>query len=132
MASTELYTIVLAQSTRPDLPTQQNEISDAMPLLTRVDRAGCQRWLQELDFLHPGTNDDIIWEKIKKNWIGFLSATSPTPDATLAPDRKVVRLGTGSEMERERRRRFVGDRRRRMTIQAAFFNGLDGIEAMAE
>jgi hypothetical protein len=132
MADTELYRMALAQSTRPDLPTEHDEMPHTMPSLTQTDRAGCERWLQEINFLYPGTNDDIIWEKIKKNWIGYLSATSPAPDATLAPNRKVVQFTMGNESAGERRRRFAGDRRRRMTIQSAFWNGLDGIEAMTE
>ncbi|KAL6354028.1 hypothetical protein LRP88_12659 [Fusarium phalaenopsidis] len=76
--------------------------------------------------------DDEVWKRIKRNWIGYLSATSPTPDAALAPNRKVVQFRSGGEDAREQRRRFVQDRQRRMIIQSAFWNGLDGIEAMTE
>ncbi|KAH6977803.1 hypothetical protein EDB82DRAFT_546266 [Fusarium venenatum] len=76
--------------------------------------------------------------KIKRNWIGYLSATSPTPEVALAPNRKVVQFTGGDEDDdgvenaRGQKRRFADDRRRRMTIQSAFWNDLDGIEAMTE
>lgn len=38
----------------------------------------------------------------------------------------------GEENAREQRRRFANDRRRRIIIQSAFWNNLDGIEAMTE
>ncbi|KAH8662635.1 hypothetical protein BGZ61DRAFT_462910 [Ilyonectria robusta] len=137
MAPTELYRIALERSTQPDLPTEHNEIPHNMPSLTETDRTVCEGWLQEINFLRPGVEEeDEVWEKIKRNWIGYLSATSPLPDATLAPNRKVVQFaagdGDGDEGVVERRRRFERDRRRRMIIQSAFWNGLDGIEAMTE
>ncbi|KAM0540354.1 hypothetical protein ACHAO7_011263 [Fusarium culmorum] len=73
-----------------------------------------------------------------QNWIGYLSATSPTPEVALAPNRKVVQFTGGDEDDdgvenaRGQKRRFADDRRRRMTIQSAFWNDLDGIEAMTE
>ncbi|KAH6973282.1 hypothetical protein EDB80DRAFT_743065 [Ilyonectria destructans] len=139
MAPTELYRIALERSTQPDLPTEHNEILHNMPSLTETDRTACEGWLQEINFLRPGVEEeDEVWEKIKRNWIGYLSATSPLPDATLAPNRKVVQFaagdgdGDGDEGVVERRRRFERDCRRRMIIQSAFWNGLDGIEAMTE
>ncbi|RSL39496.1 hypothetical protein CEP54_016312 [Fusarium duplospermum] len=135
MASAQLYAIALERSTQLDLPTEHNEIPHRMARLSDTDRATCEGWLQEMNFLRPGeAEDDEVWERIKRNWIGYLSVTSPTPYAALAPNRKVVQFRSVDEEEdaREQRRRFVQDRRRRMIIQSAFWNGLDGIEAMAE
>ncbi|KAM5510103.1 hypothetical protein FOXYSP1_10203, partial [Fusarium oxysporum f. sp. phaseoli] len=37
----------------------------------------------------PGEEEDEeVWAKIKRNWVGYLSATSPTPEVALAPNRK--------------------------------------------
>ncbi|KAF9766810.1 hypothetical protein IL306_000720 [Fusarium sp. DS 682] len=139
MASAQLYAIALERSTQPDLPTELNEVPHEMTRLSDTDRVACEEWLQEMNFLRPGEEDDEeVWGKIKQNWIGYLSATSPRPDAALAPNRKVVRFmsgdedGHGNEDTREQKRRFAQDRRRRMIIQSAFWNGLDGIEAMTE
>lgn len=139
MVSAQTYAIALERSTRPDLPTEHNEVPHGITRLSDTDRTACEGWLQEMNFLRPGEEEDeVVWEKIKKNWIGYLSATSPTPDAALAPNRKVVRFRSGDEDEdgnedaREQKRRFVQDHRRRMIIQSAFWNGLDMIEAMTE
>lgn len=139
MASAQHYMIALEQSTQPDLPTEHNEVPHRITRLSDTDRAACEGWLQEMNFLRLGeAEDDEVWENIKRNWIGYLSATSPTPDAALAPNRKVVQFRSGGKDEdadedaRERRRRFVYDRQRRMIIQSAFWNGLDGVEAMTE
>jgi hypothetical protein len=139
MVSVQTYAIALERSTRPDLPTEHNEVPHGITRLSDTDRTACEGWLQEMNFLRPGEEEDeVVWEKIKKNWIGYLSATSPTPDAALAPNRKVVRFRSGDEDEdgnedaREQKCRFVQDHRRRMIIQSAFWNGLDMIEAMTE
>lgn len=139
MAPAQLYAIALERSTQPDLPTEHNEVLHGMTRLSDTDRAACEGWIQEMNFLRPGEEDDEeIWGKIKKNWIGYLSATSPMPDAALAPNRKVVWFRSGDEDEDgnedagEQKCRFAQDRRRRMIIQSAFWNGLDMIEAMAE
>ncbi|KAK2684836.1 hypothetical protein QWA68_016170 [Fusarium oxysporum] len=118
MASTQLYAIALEQSTQPDLPTEHNKVPHEITRLSDTDRAACEGWLREMNFLRP--------------------ATSPTPNAALAPNRKVVRFRSGDEDEdgnedaREQKRRFAEDRRRRMTIQSTFWNGLDMIEAITE
>lgn len=135
MANSELYKAALERATQPDTLTERNDEREDVPAVTEADRAGCERWLREIGFLCSG-EDDEAWKKIKRNWVGYLSATSAMPDATLAPNRKVVRFTSGSsignETERERKLRFRNDRRQRMTIQAAFWNGLDGLEAMTE
>lgn len=133
MASAQFYAIALERSTQPDLPTEHNEAPQKTTRLSGTDCAACEGWLQEMNFLRPDEEkDEEIWGKIKKNWIGYLSATSPTPDAALAPNRKFVRFRSGDEDAREQKRRFSQDRRRRMIIQSAFWNGLDMIEAMTE
>ncbi|RTE73079.1 hypothetical protein BHE90_012475 [Fusarium euwallaceae] len=106
MIATELYTIALERSTQPDLPTKHTEVPHRMARPSDIDRAACEGWLQEMNFLRPA----------------------------LAPNRKVVQFGSGGEDEDagEQRRRFIQDRQRRMIIQSAFLNGLDGIEAMTE
>ncbi|KAK2666646.1 hypothetical protein RAB80_017763 [Fusarium oxysporum f. sp. vasinfectum] len=77
MAATDLYTMALQRSTQPDLLPQNNE---------------------EMNFLRPGEEEDEeVWAKIKRNWIGYLSATSPTPEVALAPNRKVVQFTGGDE-----------------------------------
>ena len=130
MAYTQLRREALRRATQPDVATEHNEVHN-QPTSTQTDRAGCARWLQEGDLLRPG-EDNGIWENIKRNWIGYLSATSTAPDATLAPNRKAVRFTSGEEGAGEQRRRFSDDRKRRMSIQSAFWNGLDAIEAMTE
>ncbi|KAM0360992.1 hypothetical protein ACHAO7_012031 [Fusarium culmorum] len=92
-----------------------------------------------MNFLHPGqAEDEEIWAEIKRNWVAYLSATSPMPEAALVPNRKAVQLREdsedrhGRENAREQRLRFADDRRRRMTIQSAFWNDLDVMENMAE
>ncbi|KAJ3545156.1 hypothetical protein NM208_g2656 [Fusarium decemcellulare] len=97
MATAELYRVALERSTQPDLPTERNEVLHSIARLSDTERAACERWLQEMNFLRPGEEeDDAVWEKIKRNWIGYLSATSPTPDAVLAPNRKVVQIARGA------------------------------------
>ncbi|EEU34825.1 uncharacterized protein NECHADRAFT_88405 [Fusarium vanettenii 77-13-4] len=115
MIAIELYTIALERSTRLDLPIEHNEVPHCMARLLDTDRAACEGWLQEMNFLRLGeAEDDEVWERIKRNWIGYLSATSPTPDAALAPNRKVVQFRSGGEDEdededaREQRRSLVG------------------------
>ncbi|KAF5010570.1 hypothetical protein FDECE_3283 [Fusarium decemcellulare] len=131
------YWAALERSTQPDLPTERNEVPHSIARLSDTGRAACERWLQDMNFLRPGeAEDDEMWKRIKRNWIGYLSATSPTPEAVLAPNRKAVQFMTGregwGEDRRDQRRRFGQDRKRRMIIQSAFWNGLDGIEAMTE
>lgn len=139
MAGIEPYTIALERSTRPGLSTEHNEAPPGIARLSDAERAACGAWLQEVNFLRPGKEEhDEVWEKIKRNWVGYLSATSPTPEAALAPNRKVIQFRNDDEDEgneeevAEQRRRFADDRRRRTTVEAAFWNGLDGIEAMTE
>lgn len=139
MAATDPYAVALQRSTQPDLLPENKDIRHSIAPLSEIQRAACERWLQEMNFLRPGEEEyDEVWAKIKRNWIGYLSATSPTPEAALAPNRKVVQFCNGDEDEdgeenaREQRRRFADDRRRRMIIQSAFWNDLDGIEAMTE
>lgn len=135
MANAELYRAALQRATQPGTPTDQRDERHDVPAMTKADRAGCERWFRKVGFLRPG-EDDEIWKKIQRNWIAFLSATSPMPDITLAPNRKVVRFpsgdGIGEEGERERKARFRKDRRQRMVIQASFWNGLDGLEVLAQ
>ncbi|KAM5517599.1 hypothetical protein FOXYSP1_08384 [Fusarium oxysporum f. sp. phaseoli] len=51
-----------------------------------------------MNFLRPGEEEDEeVWAKIKRNWVGYLSATSPTPEVALAPNRKVVQFTGGDE-----------------------------------
>ncbi|KAL2888514.1 hypothetical protein HOO65_030015 [Ceratocystis lukuohia] len=110
--------------------SQPNEI-DRVPAITEADRAGCEAWLKDMNFLVPG-NDDKTWEIIQRNWVSFLSATSTTPDATLAPDRKAVRFHSGTENETTRKERFQEDYRQHLLIQATFWFWFDGIEAMVQ
>lgn len=139
MAATDLYTMALQRSTQPDLLPENKEVRHSIAPLSETQRAGCKTWLQEMNFLRPGEEEDEeVWAKIKRNWIGYLSATSPTPEVALAPNRKVVQFTGGDEDDdgvenaRGQKRRFADDRRRRMTIQSAFWNDLDGMEAMTE
>ncbi|KAF4987614.1 hypothetical protein FGRMN_10270 [Fusarium graminum] len=81
-----------------------------------------------MNFLRPGEEeDDAVWAKIRGHWIAYLSATSDAPEAALAPYG-----GDGPEDPRGQRRRFSDDRKRRMIIQSAFWNDLDGMEGMTE
>ncbi|KAK2670172.1 hypothetical protein RAB80_014309 [Fusarium oxysporum f. sp. vasinfectum] len=139
MAATDLYTMALQRSTQPDLLPQNKEVRHSIAPLSETQRAGCKTWLQEMNFLRPGEEEDEeVWAKIKRNWIGYLSATSPTPEVALAPNRKVVQFTGGDEDDdgvenaRGQKRRFADDRQRRMTIQSAFWNDLDGMEAVTE
>ncbi|RYC79510.1 hypothetical protein BFJ63_vAg17611 [Fusarium oxysporum f. sp. narcissi] len=139
MAATDLYTMALQRSTQPDLLPQNKEVRHSIAPLSETQRAGCKTWLQEMNFLRPGEEEDEeVWAKIKRNWIGYLSATSPTPEVALAPNRKVVQFTGGDEDDdgvenaRGQKRRFADDRQRRMTIQSAFWNDLDRMEAMTE
>ncbi|KAG7402737.1 hypothetical protein Forpe1208_v016951 [Fusarium oxysporum f. sp. rapae] len=139
MASAQLYAMALERSAQPDLPTEHNKVPHGIARLLDTDRIACKTWLQEMNFLCPGEGEDKeVWAKIKRNWIGYLSATSPTPEVALAPNRKVVQFtggdgdDNGVENARGQKRRFADDRRRRMTIQSAFWNDLDEMEAMTE
>ncbi|KJZ68432.1 hypothetical protein HIM_12176 [Hirsutella minnesotensis 3608] len=132
MPDAELYEAALRRATQPDTDTDRKDEKHDVPALTEADRAGCERWLNKVNFLQPGKDEDI-WKNIKRNWIGFLSATSEMPDATLAPNRKVVRFDElDGESERGRTRRFREDRQQRMVIQSSFWNELDGLEAMTQ
>ncbi|KAL3584464.1 hypothetical protein FPOAC2_14244 [Fusarium poae] len=131
--------MALQRSTQPDLLPENKEVRHSIAPLSETQRAGCKTWLQEMNFLRPGEEEDEeVWAKIKRNWIGYLSATSPTPEVALAPNRKVVQFTGGDEDDdgvenaRGQKRRFADDRRRRMIIQSAFWNDLDGMEAMTE
>ncbi|KAF6517677.1 hypothetical protein HZS61_003238 [Fusarium oxysporum f. sp. conglutinans] len=133
MAATDLYTMALQRSTQPDLLPENKEVRHSIAPLSETQRAGCKTWLQEMNFLRPGEEEDEeVWAKIKRNWIGYLSATSPTPEVALAPNRKVVQFTGGDEDDdgvenaRGQKRRFADDRQRRMIIQSAFWNDLEG------
>ncbi|OBR02166.1 hypothetical protein CH63R_14467 [Colletotrichum higginsianum IMI 349063] len=80
-----------------------------VPAIRFEERPLCDGWLRSVGFLVPGRDGDE-WDAIKKNWLGFLTATRP-------PER-----GTGQTAERRGRR----------AIQVAFWNGADGLEALAE
>ncbi|KAH7199105.1 uncharacterized protein B0J16DRAFT_258969 [Fusarium flagelliforme] len=111
-----------------DHPTQNNDARHSIAPLSDADRTACNGWLQDMNFLRPGEQeDDVVWAKIRGNWIAYLSATSDAPEAALAPHG-----GDGPEDRREQRRRFSDDRQRRMIIQSAFWNDLDAMEGMAE
>ncbi|KAF5234225.1 hypothetical protein FAUST_7751, partial [Fusarium austroamericanum] len=128
MFNSSLYITALQQSTQPGLPTENNDARHSIARLSDTDRTACKGWLQDMNFLRPGVGeDDATWAKIKGNWIAYLSATSDAPQAALAPYG-----GDGLENPREQRRRFSDDRKRRMIIQSAFWNDLDGMEGMAE
>ncbi|PWI64384.1 hypothetical protein PCL_10522 [Purpureocillium lilacinum] len=132
MPDAELYEAALRRATQPDTDTDRKDEKHDVPALNEADRAGCERWLDEVEFLQPGKGEDM-WRNIKRNWIGFLSATSEMPDATLAPNRKVVQfIESGDENGRERQWRFREDRKQRMIIQSAFWNELDSLEALTQ
>ncbi|KAM5526470.1 hypothetical protein FOXYSP1_21130 [Fusarium oxysporum f. sp. phaseoli] len=98
MAATDLYTMALQRSTQPDLLPENKEVRHSIAPLSETQRAGCKTWLQEMNFLRPGEEEDEeVWAKIKRNWVGYLSATSPTPEVALAPNRKVVQFTGGDE-----------------------------------
>ncbi|EGU89337.1 hypothetical protein FOXB_00146 [Fusarium oxysporum f. sp. conglutinans Fo5176] len=124
--------MALQRSTQPDLLPENKEVRHSIAPLSETQRAGCKTWLQEMNFLRPGEEEDEeVWAKIKRNWIGYLSATSPTPEVALAPNRKVVQFTGGDEDDdgvenaRGQKRRFADDRQRRMIIQSAFWNDLE-------
>lgn len=130
-ALSELYEAAIQRSTKPNTLTDRPDERDDVAAATAADRASCERWLHTAKFLVPG-QDDQVWAAIKRNWIGFLSATSTVPDATLAPNRKVVQFFTGDESQAERKSRFQIDRRQRIIIQASFWMELDGKEALTQ
>ena len=111
-----------------------DEHHDIPALVEAQSRAGRQ-WLQNAHFL-DAPEHAATWDKIRKNWVSFLSATSDRPDPTLAPDRKAVRWSSNgrdtSLGDTAARRRFQKDRWRRMIIQSSFWNNLDAAEAMVE
>jgi len=129
--------VALQAATLPFTPTDRPDERHDVPAIHRDRIAGCKDWLNQMKFLRPATKDDIVWEKIKRNWIGFLAATGRIPYkevAALAPNRKIVQWGSveGDETEKEGRERFQNDQRRRMTIQASFWNHLDSLERHTE
>ncbi|KAF5706285.1 hypothetical protein FMUND_11688 [Fusarium mundagurra] len=88
-STTDRYTMALQRSTQPDLLPENKEVRHSIAPLSETQRAGCKTWLQEMNFLRPGEEEDEeVWAKIKSNWIEYLSATSPTPEVALAPNRK--------------------------------------------
>lgn len=127
----------LQAATLPGTPTDRPDERHDVPAVRRDRIAGCKDWLNQMKFLRPATKDDMVWEKIKRNWIGFLAATGRIPYkkvAALAPNRKIVQWGSveGGETEKEGKKRFQDDHRRRMTIQASFWNHLDSLERHTE
>lgn len=91
-----------------------NERHDIPPICGEGERQAAIDWLREVGFLVPG-EDDETWGRIRRNWLSFLSATSPKPDARLAPNRKAVRVLDDDDEEEEgsaeKKRRFQTDRR---------------------
>lgn len=130
--------LVTASGTRTEWVDERYDVSP----IHDAERQVCVNWLQGIEFLVPG-EDDERWDRIRKNWVSFLAATSAKPDARLAPNRKVVRFyddddldmdedGDVGESAEAKRRRFRADRTQRRTIQKAFWQGMDGLEGLSE
>ncbi|KAJ0158934.1 hypothetical protein CTA2_10605 [Colletotrichum tanaceti] len=90
-------------------------VRDDVPAIRVEERPICEAWLRSIGFIGPGQDGDK-WEAIKKNWVGFLTATR-------SPAR-----GTGRTTDWEGRQ----NRRNRRAIQTAFWDGADGLEALSE
>jgi len=119
----------LQSLTGPNTETEWSDEKYDIPPLRDADRSGCEAWLSSVNFLCPST-DDIVWEKIKKNWVGFLAATSLKPNTILAPNRKVVRIFP--ESANANAKRFRQDRSSRRKVQKAFWEHIDDLEALSE
>ncbi|KAJ3543727.1 hypothetical protein NM208_g3422 [Fusarium decemcellulare] len=134
MENSKLYRLALERVTQPDVKRDAGLADDIydVPPVAGEDRAGCERWFEQICFLSPG-RDNETWENIKRNWIAYISATSDHPDSTLAPDGKTVwGAGTNGESERHKRQRFRADREERRKIQITFWNELDCLEGLTE
>lgn len=104
MENTDLYKLALERLTQSDTRTEWNDEKQDVPAVGEGERDGCKKWLRTIGFLRPG-QDDEVWDTIKRNWIGFLAATSVIPDETLAPNRKVVRFTSGTASRKRVQRR---------------------------
>ena len=120
---------VLQSLTGPGTKTEWSDEKYDVPPLRDADRSGCEAWLSSIDFLWPST-DDIVWDKIQKNWISFLTATSLKPNTILAPNRKVVRIHP--ESVNANAQRFRQDRLFRRKVQKALWERIDSLEALSE
>lgn len=45
------------------------------PAIKDAQRPACEAWLQEIDFLAPGGQDEAVWKEIKRYWAAFITAT---------------------------------------------------------
>lgn len=129
MTQAERYSEALRRATRSDTLTEWVDERHDIPAIRDDDRAVCERWLWDIKFLYRGhkgeESQNETWEKIKANWISFLSATSLMPDEALTNREKDV-------VGRSRNGKFEQERTNRKMTQAAIWAGLDGIESLTE
>lgn len=50
MANAELYTVAIQRSTMAGTPTDRPDERDDIPAMAEADRAGCERWLNTINF----------------------------------------------------------------------------------
>ncbi|SPJ87106.1 uncharacterized protein FTOL_12131 [Fusarium torulosum] len=91
------------------------DVSDNVPPIRDEKRPVCEEWLQSIDFLAPG-KDQGVWITIVQNWEQFLKET------------KTKITGSGAS-----RRHIQGPAaKKREAIKQAFWERVDGLEALSE
>lgn len=127
------YESALRTATDPSVKTQwQDERLDVPPVNNRLIPT-FNTWLTTVDppaASEPVTSATLL--AIKSNWISFLAATSKQPNAILAPNRKRIQWGVGSETDASTKKRFQNDQHQRSTTQSAIWRLFDGKEALVE
>ncbi|KAJ4152177.1 hypothetical protein NW765_017686 [Fusarium oxysporum] len=92
-----------------------SDVSDNVPPIRNEERPVCEEWLQSIGFLAPGKDQDV-WVTIVQNWEQFLKAT------------KTKITGSGAS------RRYIQGpaTKKREAIKQAFWERVDGLEALSE
>lgn len=100
---------------REERPRQTLMRVDDVPPIRAEERPICKEWLRSIGFLVPG-EDEEVWHAILRNWKRFLKATNTRITGSGAA-RRVVKSA---------------DAKQREAVKQAFWDRIDGLEAVSE
>ncbi|KAH6985570.1 hypothetical protein EDB80DRAFT_733096 [Ilyonectria destructans] len=89
--------------------------ADDVPPIRAEERPICEEWLRSIGFLAPG-QDEELWHTIVGNWERFLKATKTRITGSGA-SRRVIQSAAAKQRE---------------AVKQAFWDRIDGLEALSE